>query len=165
MEIYDDSASAEISKKTKARRKFFSSFFIVTFLSHTWGHQMALNISRLKCNQSGILWSNNCKDGTDEAGEQAVEEKVARWEREKGGNNQKPLSNMNFYHVTFSGWLGSTNFLLFPLLSALVLAGEVSACNFQEIISFSREIYSFSRQKKTKRNPLKTIFPCRFCVS
>lgn len=61
---------------------------------------------------------------------------------------------MDFYHVAFSGLLGSTN------------SPSWAPVRFLHVISFSREIYSFpGDEKTTRRNPLKTISPCRSCVS
>lgn len=67
---------------------------------------------------------------------------------------------MNFYHVTFSGWLGSTNFLLFPLLSALVLAGEVSACNFL----LSRNLFLLQTKKDEEKSPQNNFSVSLLCV-
>lgn len=119
-------------------------------------HQMVRNISRLKCNQSGIFWSNNCKDGS-----------VWWWgmglKNRLGWTNQKPLSNMNFYHVAFSGFLGSTNF--HPLFCRPLPPLFLHVISLQLETFFPSRFPSESRRKKNSRKSPKNNFSsCRFCV-
>lgn len=139
--------------KKKTRRRREESFFPRSekpFPLHTWGHQMAWNILRLKCNQSGIFRSNNCKDGTDEPKSK---------EREEWGRAEEITRNH------YQTWIPiSCSIFWFPRFNNLtptrLSSWEVSACNFL----LSGNLF-LRRQEKRREIPSKQFFPVAFvCV-